>query len=166
MTRLDDALRDGGLTWRSGGDDEWTLHGGGEEVGRIRGDVVTLDDLRYELRSGRGYTTLVGAGSGSRLGSLRLLGHGAGAVTLASSRVRISRRSVNRFQWEVTDDLSGPRLLELLHVFGRLRIRPGDALGDHEIPLDVLAVFAALTIIPDLRTRALEASAPDAPEAA
>lgn len=159
MSRLDDALRDGGLTWRSGGDDEWTLHGGGDQVGRIRGDVVTLDGARYELASGRGYTTLVDAGRGSRLGSLRLLGHGAGAVTLASSRVRISKRGVGRFRWEVTDDLSGPRLLELMHLFGRLSMRPGDALDDHDVPLDVLAVFAALTVLPELRGRAIEASA-------
>lgn len=156
MSRLDDALRDGGLTWKAGDEDSWELHGDDEVLGRIRGDVVTLDERRVEIRHGRGYTTLVDAGRGSRLGTLRVLGHGAGQVTLPSSRVRISKQGVGPFRWEVTEDLSGPRLLNLLKLAGRLRIRPGDALVEG-VPVGMLATFAALTIIGDLRARTVSA---------
>lgn len=158
MSRIDDALGDGGLTWKAGSDDEWELHGDRDVLGRIRGEVVTLDGQRLELRHGRGYTTLVDAGLGSRLGSLRIIGHGAGQVTLASTRARITKRGVGPFRWEVTDDLSGPQLLDMLTIAGRLRIKPGAALADHDVPVGVLAVFAALVIVPELRARAVAAS--------
>lgn len=159
MSRIDDALRGGGLTWRTGDDDQWELHGDGDVIGRIQGDVVTLDGRRYEIEHGRGYTTLVDAGRRSRLASLRVLGHGAGQVTLSDARARISKKGVAPFTWEVTVDLSGPRLLDLRSMFGRLTIKPGEALDDHAVPLDVLVVFAALTIIPALRTRTVQAAA-------
>ncbi len=159
MSRLDDALRDGGLTWRSGNDDEWELHGDDDVLGRIQGDIVTMDGRRLEVRHGRGYTTLVDGGRGSRLASLRVLGHGAGQVTLSDMRARISKHGVGPFRWEVTDDLSGPRLLDLTHMFGRLSIKPGDALDDHDVPIDVLAVFAAFVIVPSLRARTVAAAA-------
>lgn len=161
MTRLDDALRDGGLTWKAGAEDSWELHGDDDVLGRIRGEVVTLDGRRCELRHGRGYTTLVDAGRGSRLGTLRVLDHGAGQVTLPASRVRISKRGVGPFRWEVTEDLSGPRLLDMLKLPGRLVVRPGDALGEG-VPVGMLATFAALTIVGDLRARTVAAVAAEA----
>lgn len=159
MSRIDDALRDGGLTWKAGSDDEWELHGDRDVLGRIRGEVVTLDDRRLELRHGRGYTTLVDSGLGSRLGSLRILGHGAGQVTLASTRARVTKRGVGPFKWEVTDDLSGPQLLDLTTFAGRLRIKPGSALDDFDVPVGVLVVFAALVVLEPLRARAVAACA-------
>lgn len=158
MTRIDDALRDSGLTWRPAADGDWALHDGSEVVGRLRGEIVTLDGHRYELRHGRGYTTLVDSGLGSRLGSLRIAAHGAGLVALASTRARISKRGVGPFRWVVTDDLGGPRLLDLLHLGPRLRIKAGSALDDHDVDTAVLAVFAALVVLPPLRTRTVEAS--------
>ncbi len=157
MSRIDDVLRDGGLVWKSGSDDEWELHGDDDVLARISNDIVVLDGRRCELRHGRGYTTLVDVGRGSRLASLRILGHGAGQVTLPSARVRISKQGVGPFKWEVTDDLSGPRLVDILKIPGQLRLRAGDGLAP-STPVGVLATFVALTIVPDLRSRALAAS--------
>lgn len=155
VSRIDDALRDGALTWKAGSDEEWELHGDGDVLGRLQDELVTLDGRRLELRHGRGYTTLVDAGLGSRLGSLRIMAHGAGHVTLASTRARITKRGVGPFKWEVTDDLSGPQLLDLTTFAGRLRIKPGSALAEHDVPVGVLVVFCALVVLEPLRSRAV-----------
>lgn len=152
MSRISAALAQDTVTFRTGEGDRLELVHDDDVLAWIDGDQVVLEDRRMVLQQTRGHLTLVDTARGAKVADFRLVGQGTGrvgAVTLARHRVRVSKASVNPFQWRVTDDLGGPELLRGLKLGSQLRIKAGTDF-DPDMDAGVAVVALALTVLPEL----------------
>lgn len=152
MSRVAAALDRDTVAWKPGEGGRTELRHGDEVLAWIDGDDVTLGGRRMLLQQIRGQLTLVDSARGAKVAAMRLVGQGTGrvgALTLARHRVRISKASVNPFQWRATDSVGGPVLLEALKFRGQVRIRKGPGF-DPDMDAGVLAIAVVLTALPEL----------------
>ncbi len=152
MSRIAAALERDTVTFKPGAGDRLELVHDDDVLAWISGDEVVIEDRRMVLTHTRGQLTLVDTARGAKVAAFRLVGQGTGrvgAVTLANHRVRVSKASVNPFQWHVTDDLGGPELLKALKFGSQLRIKAG-AEFDPTMGAGLAVVALALTAMPEL----------------
>ncbi|HKJ57119.1 MAG TPA: hypothetical protein VJ978_14150 [Nitriliruptoraceae bacterium] len=152
MSTIATALERDTIVWQPGEGGRFELVHDDDALAWVDGDEVVLEGRRMVLEPTRGQLTLVDSGRGAKVAAMRLVGQGTGrvgAVTLARHRVRISKESVNPFQWHVTDDLGGLELLTGLMLFGRIRVKAG-ADFDPGMDAGLAAVALALTAMPEL----------------
>jgi hypothetical protein len=161
VSRIATALERATITWKPGEGGRLELHHDDEVLAWIDGDEVTLEGRRMLLREIRGQVILEDTARGAKVAAMRLVGQGTGrvgAVTLARHRLRVSKASVNPFQWRATDSIGGPVLLEALKFRGHLRIRKGDGF-DPDMGAGIAVVALALTALPELGFGATTAAA-------
>lgn len=152
MSTIAAALEHDAVVWKQGEGSRLDLVADGDILGHIDGDEVVLEGRRMVLQQTRGQWTLVDTTRGAKVAALRMVGQGTGrvgAVTLARHRVRVSKMSVNPFQWHATDGAGGPQLLTARKFRGQLKIKAGEQF-DVSMDAGVTSLAMALTAMPEL----------------
>lgn len=127
-----DALSSTTLRWRAvrGARPGYDLVAGSDDMATARHGEVEIDDHLYRVEVIKNGFTLVDVATGARVASVRPMAHGPVAINVHGGRYRLSRKGVLPFAQEVTRDVAGPQILQLLHVGPVVRVRAGRDVED------------------------------------
>lgn len=145
------ALTDRSLQWRAvrGARPGYDLLAGDEALATITAGQVELGERRLlRTRPQKRSVALVDVATESRVASIREMANTRAAINAGSGRYRMSKRSVLPLLLEVTADLGGPQIVQMLHVGPVFRVRAGRDLDAAPGPeVDLLVVLTGLQVL-------------------
>lgn len=128
--------------------DGWRLASGGDELGRIRGALVQLDDLLLTVRHTGQRTELV---TGTGVPALRFdpAGRKATTLTTASARFRLARQRPRPLlhRWRLTRDVHGATVLTVMRTPLGVRLRVEDTADVDPGQVRLLAIGALVQVL-------------------
>ena len=159
------ALAARSLQWRAvrGSRPGYDLLAGDEPLATLTQGQVELGE-RQLLRTQpqKRSVALVDVATGSRVASIREMANTRAAINARSGRYRMSKRAVLPVFLEVTADLGGPQILQMLHLGSVFRVRAGRDLDTAPGPeVDLLVVLTGLQVL-DLLAPTAAVTAPAA----
>lgn len=128
MASIADALGSGTLKWREvrGIRPGYDLVSGDETLATVRAGEIEIGDALYRTEGHvKGIVVLVDVRTGARVAQIRPMSHGPSVLKVYDARYRLSRRAVLPFFMEVTEDIAGPQVLQVLKVGSTMRLRAG-----------------------------------------
>lgn len=125
------------------------LLAGDESLGTVTAGQVELADGRLlRTQEQKDSHVLVDVGTGSRVASIRAMTNTRAMISAGAGRYRVTKQGVLPFALEVTEDLGGPQVLEILHLGPVLRVRAGDAMDTAPGPeVDLLVVLSSMWVL-------------------
>lgn len=148
---IHDALSSKTLRWRAvrGVRPGYDLTDGTETWATARAGEVAIGERLFRTESHKGgITSLVDVATGSTVGSIREMSHGPAVIHAGTGRYRMSRQGVLPIALEVTRDVGGPQILEILHVGPLFRVRAGGQFDDAPAAeVDLLVVLGGMSLL-------------------
>lgn len=146
-----DAVREQTLQWHriEGRRPGWELRPGDEVLALVTDDVVEIGDQPYRREAQKErIMALVEQRRGGVVATVRDLSSGPAVISAGSGRYRLSRQGVLPFAWEVTEDLGGPQILEILKLGSLVRVRAGSDVDDApDAELELLVVLSGMRLL-------------------
>lgn len=145
MGSIADALGSGTLKWREVRSIRpgYDLVGGSDTLATVRAGEIEIGDALYRTEGHvKGIVVLTDVRTGARVAQIRPMSHGPSTLKVHDGRYRLSRRGVLPFFMEVTEDVAGPQVLQLLKVRSTMRVRAGRDLDT--APASHVALLATL----------------------
>lgn len=138
------------LRWRAvrGARPGWELTDGDRTLAVAQVGSVEVEDRLYRTEPQKGRTVLRDVGSGAIVASIRELSSGPATMNVGAGRYRLTRQGVIPGPWEVTEDLGGPQVLDILRLGPVLRIRAGKAIEDAApAEVELLAILVGMRML-------------------
>ena len=139
-----DALTSSTLSWRAvkGVRPGYDLMDGSDDLATVRAGEVEIGERLFRTEVRKGGYELVEVATGAHVASVRPMTHHVTAINVHTGRYRMSRKGVLPFQYEVTSDYGGPKVLDILRVGSLLRVR-----GAAQVETAPEADVALLTVL-------------------
>lgn len=151
---IHEALATSTLRWHSvrGVRPGHELFDGDESLATVTAGQVELPDGRlFRTREQKRSHVLVDVATGSRVAWIRTMPNTRAMISAGTGRYRVTKQGVLPFAMEVTEDLGGPQVLEILHLGRLLRVRAGDAMDT--VPgaeVDLLVLLSSMWALDQL----------------
>lgn len=146
-----DAVRGQTLQWHriEGRRPGWELRPGDEVLALVTDDVVEIGDRPYRRVAQKGRVmALVEQRRGGVVATVRDMTSGPAVISAGSGRYRLSRQGVLPIGWEVTEDLGGPQILEILKFGSLVRVRAGSDVDEApDAELELLVVLSGMRLL-------------------
>lgn len=148
---IHEALAARSLQWREvrGIRPGYDLLDGDEALATVTQGQVELGERRLLRTEPQNRSvSLVDVATGSRVASIREMANSRAAISAGSGRYRMTKQGVLPVFLEVTADLGGPQVLQMLHLGPVFRVRAGKDLDTAPGPeVDLLVVLAGLQVL-------------------
>lgn len=132
-----------------GREEGWTLSVGDDARGRVRGHVVSFDDLELRVQRAGERFELVTTSTGTPRLRFDPAGRKATTLTLSSARYRLARQKPRPLlhRWRLTNDVHGDTVMEATRTPLGTRIRVADDAAVDPTDLAILALGVVVELL-------------------